>query len=196
MRRATFRIDPQAKSIPVIGGKDMNELKKKVAVIYGARSGRLLRFVASPVALIRASSILVVLLMVGHLSAYPWTASHAIQETQLVDSMKSVDFEFLGARSTYWNLYFGWGILVSVQLLTLSLILWLVSDLVRLAPRRLGVITGIISACCLVGAYLSYRYFYIPPFLFYLAIWIMLMTVSMRLLRQPRVRTQERVRDS
>lgn len=36
MRRATFRIDPQAKSIPVIGGKDMTELKKKVAVIYGA----------------------------------------------------------------------------------------------------------------------------------------------------------------
>jgi hypothetical protein len=159
-------------------------------------SGRLLRFVASPVVLIRASSILVVLLMAGHLSAYPWTAGHGIQETQLVDSMKSVDFEFLGARSTYWNLYFGWGILISIQLLTLSLILWLLSDLVRLAPRRLGFITGIISACCLVGAYLSYRYFYIPPFLFYLAIWIMLLTVSVRLLRPSTALTEERARNS
>lgn len=159
-------------------------------------SGRLLRLVASPVVLIRASSILVVLLMAGHLSAYPWTANHGIQETQLVDSMKSVDFEFLGARSTYWNLYFGWGILISIQLLTLSLILWLLSDLAQLAPRRLGVITGIISACCLLGAYLSYRYFYIPPFLFYLAIWIMLLTASVRLLRPSTVIAEERARNS
>lgn len=148
-------------------------------------SGRLLRSLTSPVVLIRASSLLVVLLMAGHLSAYPWATNHGLQETQLVDSMKSVDFEFLGARSTYWNLYFGWGILVGIQLLTLSIILWLLSDLGRLAPRRVGVITGIISVSCLVGACLSYRYFYVPPFLFYFAIWIMLLTASMRLLRPP-----------
>ena len=158
-------------------------------------SGRLSRFVASPAVLIRASSILVVLLMAGHLSAYPWAANHGLRETLLIDSMKSVDFDFLGARSTYWNLYFGWGILVGILLLTLSITLWLLSDLVRLAPRRLGVITGIISASCLVGAYLSYRYFYVPPFLFYLAIWIMLLTASTRLLRRPTVLTQERARD-
>jgi hypothetical protein len=155
----------------------------------------ILRFLTSPVLLIRASSILVVLLMAGHLSAYPWAANHGLRETQLIDSMKSVDFDFLGARSTYWNLYFGWGIVIGILLLTLSITLWLISDLVRLAPRRLGVITGIISASCLVGAYLSYRYFYVPPFLFYLAIWIMLLTASMRLLRPPIVHTQERARD-
>lgn len=155
----------------------------------------ILRSLTSPVVLIRASSILVVLLMAGHLSAYPWAANHGLRETLLIDSMKSVDFDFLGARSTYWNLYFGWGILVGILLLTLSITLWLLSDLVRLAPRRLGVITGIISASCLVGAYLSYRYFYVPPFLFYLAIWIMLLTASTRLLRRPTVLTQERARD-
>ena len=155
-------------------------------------NGRLLRFLTSPVVLIRSSSILVVLLMAGHLSAYPWATNHGLQETQLVDSMKSLEFKFLGARSTYWNLYFGWGILVGIQLLTLSIILWLLSDLVRLAPRRVGVITGMISVSCLVGAYLSYRYFYVPPFLFYLAIWIMLLTGSMRLLRPPTLFSQGR----
>ena len=73
--------------------------------------------------------------------------------------MKSVEFEFLGERSTYWSLYFGWGLLICVLLLTLAIILWLLADLARLAPRRLGVITGIISASCLVGAYLSFRFF-------------------------------------
>src|SRR5215831_6327706 len=120
---------------------------------------RLLGFVVSPVVLIRLSSILLVVLMAGHLSAYPFTSTHGLQEPQLVDSMKSVEFEFLGERSTYWSLYFGWGLLICVLLLTLAIILWLLADLARLAPRRLGVITGIISASCLVGAYLSFRFF-------------------------------------
>lgn len=148
-------------------------------------SRRLFTFPTSAVVLIRASSILVLLLMAGHLSAYPWATNRGPRDIQLIDSMKSVDFVFLGARSTYWNLYFGWGILVALLLLTLSIILWLLCDLVRLAPRRVGVITGIISASCLVGTYLSYRYFYVPPFLFYLAISTMLLTVSMRLLKSP-----------
>ncbi len=94
---------------------------------------RLLGFLVSPVVLIRLSSILVVLLMAGHTSAYPWTSTHGPQETQLVDSMKSVEFEFLS---------------------------------------------------CLVGAYLSFRFFYIPPFLFFSVICVILLTAAVQLLRQ------------
>src|SRR5262249_26394622 len=131
---------------------------------------RLLGFVVSPVVLIRLSSILVVVLTAGHLSSYPWTSTHGLQEPQPVHSRKSVEFEFVGQRSTYWSLYFGWGLLIGVLLLTLAIILWFLSDLARFAPRRLSVITGIISASCLVGAYLSFRFFYLPPFLIYLVI--------------------------
>jgi len=138
----------------------------------------------SPIVLIRLSSILVFLLMVGHMSAYPWASTHDQQETQLVASMKTLDFVFMGERSTYWSLYFGWGLLVAVLLLTLAIILWLLSDIARLAPRRLGVIIGIIAATCLVGAYLSFRFFFIPPFLLYLAICIILLMAAVQLLRQ------------
>jgi hypothetical protein len=138
----------------------------------------------SPVILIRVSSILAFLLMAGHMSAYPWTSTHGLQETQLVDSMKSVEFEFFGERSAYWSLYFGWGLLVGVLLLTLAIILWLLSDLARVAPRHLGVITGIISVSCLVGAYLSFRFFYIPPILFFSAICLVSLIATVQLLRQ------------
>ena len=144
---------------------------------------RLLGFLGSPLILIRLSAILFVGLMVGHMSAYPWT-NHGLQETQLVDSMKSLNFEFMGERSSYWSLYFGWGLWMGVSLLTLVIILWLVSDLARLAPRRVGVITEVISASCLIGAYLSFRFFYIPPLLFYLAICLILLTATVQLLRQ------------
>jgi hypothetical protein len=146
---------------------------------------RLRAFLLSPVVLIRLSSILVVLLMAGHTSAYPWTSINSPQEIQLVDSMKSVEFEFLGERSTYWSLYFGWGLLVSVLLLTLAIILWLLSDLAPVAPRRVGVIIGLFSASCSVGAYLSFRYFYLPPFILFLAICAILLTAAAQLLRPP-----------
>ena len=145
---------------------------------------RLPGILVSPVVLVRLSSILVFLLMVGHTSAYPWTSTHGLQEIQLVDSMRSVEFEFMGERSSYWSLYFGWGLLISVLLLTLAIILWLLSGLARLAPRRLGIIIGIISASCLVGACLSFRFFYLPPFLFFSAICVILLTAAVQLLKQ------------
>jgi hypothetical protein len=61
-----------------------------------SNSKQLPGFRISPVVLIRLSSILVVLLMIGHTSAYPWASTHGLQEIQLVGSMKSVEFEFLG----------------------------------------------------------------------------------------------------
>ena len=121
--------------------------------------------------------------MVGHTSAYPWASTHALHETQLVELMKSVNFEFAGERSTYWRLYFGWGLLISVLLLTMGIVLWLMADLARLAPRRVGAIAGILSASSLVGAYLSWRFFYIPPFIFYLVICAVLLTATVQLLK-------------
>jgi hypothetical protein len=146
---------------------------------------QLLSLLVSPVGLIRLSSILTFLLMVGHISAYPWTSTHGLQEIQLVDSMKAIDFEFSGEHSSYWNLYLGWGVWLAVLLLTLAIVLWLLSDLARLAPRRLGAITGIISASCLVGACISFRFFYIPPSLVLSAIGVILLTVAVQLLRRP-----------
>jgi hypothetical protein len=152
---------------------------------------RLLGFLGSPVILIRLGAILFVGLMIGHTSAYPWTSTHTLQETQLADSMKSVEFVFIGEHSTYWNLYFGWGVWMAVSLLTFATVLWLLSDLAHLAPRNVAVFLGIISASCVVGAYLSLRFFYIPPFIFYSIICVILLTAAVRLLGQQTERTTD-----
>jgi hypothetical protein len=98
--------------------------------------------------------------------------------------MKYVPFEFMGERSTYWNLYFGWGLLIGVLLLTLAIILWILSDLAHIGSRSVGAISGIVSATSLVGAYLSFRFFYIPPFLFFSVICVILLTAAVQLLRR------------
>lgn len=145
---------------------------------------RLPGFFTSPVVLIRVSSILVGLETVGHISGYPWTAGHVLQETQLVHSMKAVDYLFFGERSSYWNLYSGWGLFIFVLLFTLANILWFLSNLARLAPRQIGVITGIISTGLLACAYLSFRFFYLPSSLLLSATCLILLTAAAQLLRQ------------
>ena len=128
--------------------------------------------------------ILFVGLMIGHTSAYPWTSAHDPRETKLIELMKDIPFEFMGERSTYWNLYFGWGLLIGVLLLTLAVILWILSDLAHIGSRGVGAICVIVSATSLVGAYLSFRFFYIPPFLFFSVICVILTTAAVQLLRR------------
>jgi hypothetical protein len=147
-----------------------------------SNSPQLPGFEISPIVLIRTSSILFMGLMIGHMSAYPWAASHNPQEIQLVESMKAIDFVFMGEHSTYWNLYYGWGVLVAVLLLALAVILWLLSDLARIAPRPVGLITGFLSVTCLIGAYLSFVFFFIPPAVLFSVICIALIATTVRLL--------------
>ena len=138
----------------------------------------------SPTILIRVGSILMIGLMIGHMAAYPWMSIKAPQETQLTRLMKSVPFEFMGQSSTYWNLYFGWGVLVAVLLLALASILWILPDFAALRPRRAGVISAIVAIASLFGAYLSFRFFYIPPFILFSIICATLAGATTQLLRQ------------
>ena len=152
---------------------------------------RLPGFFSSPVALIRVSSILVVLETVGHLSGYPWTSCQVLQETQLVHSMKAADYVFFGEHSSYWSLYSGWGLFIFVLLFTLTIILWLLSNLARLAPRQIGIITGIISTGLLACAYLSFRFFYLPSSLLLSATFLILLPAAVRLLRHRPINTSK-----
>jgi len=138
-----------------------------------------------PVFLMRLSSVLFLFLTAGHMSAYPWSSAGSPPEARLALSMKSIDFTFMGERSTYWSLYFGWGLLVGLLLFTIATMLWLLSDLARLAPRRVGMMTGLIATASGIGAYLSFRFFYVPPTLSFAATGVALLIATVRLLKAP-----------
>src|SRR5262249_45420820 len=94
-----------------------------------------------------------------------------------------VDFLFFGEPSTYWNLYSGWGLFITVLLFTLAIILWWLSNLARLAARQVGGITAIISASLLACAWLSFRFFYLPSSLLLSATFVVLLVATVRLRR-------------
>lgn len=155
------------------------------------------RWRGSPVVLMRLSSILFFLTMLGHSMAYPWTSTtQDPREAMLVDSMKDTPYVFFshtpyrvfGEHTTYWGLYLGWGLLLPVLLLTLAVVIWSLSDLAHLGSRNVGAISRVLWAASLAGAYaayISFRFFFTPPVLTYSAICILLMTAAVQLRRRP-----------
>jgi hypothetical protein len=121
--------------------------------------------------------------MIGHMFGYPWASSHLPQEAQLVGLMKTTDFVFAGEHQTYWGLYYGWGVLVGVLLFMTAIIIWFVSDLVRFAPRRVAMITGVVSLVSLIGCCISFRFFYIPPAACFAVLCVVLLAATVQLLR-------------
>ena len=157
------------------------------------------RWWGSPVVLMRLSAILFFVTMLGHSMAYPWTSTtQDPRETMLVEAMKDTPYVFFshtpyrvfGEHTTYWGLYFGWGLLLPVLLLALAVVIWILSDLAQLGSRSVGAICGIVSAASVVGAYISLRFFFTPPFLTYSVICILLMTAAVQLLRRPKRPTE------
>lgn len=148
----------------------------------------------SPVVLMRASAILLLLTALGHLSAYPWTSStHDPRESMLVESMNQTPYMFFsntpyayfGEHTSYWGLYFGWGLLVGAQILTSGLILWILSGLTQVGSRSVAAICAIFSAVSLIGAYISLRFFFTPPIVSYSIVCILLAIAAAKLWKRP-----------
>jgi len=138
----------------------------------------------SPVALFRISSALYAVTALGHASAYPWSSTGEQRAAEVIALMKDLQFVFLGESSTYWNLYFGWGNLVVVCLFAFAVVLWLLSDLARVDARSVGAIACVISAASFVAAWISFRFFYMPPFVSYLVSCVALAMAAVELRRR------------
>jgi hypothetical protein len=124
--------------------------------------------------LLRAASILSLLYCMGHMSGLPWTPGESSAAAGVVDSMRSVQFEAIGEQRTYWDFYFGFGLIIGLDLLVQSGVLWWLSTLARREARALMPVLGVMLAGVVGNMYLSQRYFFVIPAGFGLAIALLL----------------------
>jgi len=129
--------------------------------------------------LYRISSILLVLFAIGHTLGFlqidpKWGVD------SLVQSMKSTHFNVSGAERTYWDFFVGFGLFVTALMLLASLIAWQFGSFPpeTLAAMRFGA-WGFVG-CFAVVAYLSWRYFFIVPVVFSIAIFLCLAAAAWR----------------
>lgn len=116
--------------------------------------------------LLRIAAVITFLYFAGHTAGFPWTPGLGPGERPVIEAMKSHPFDMEGFRRTYWDLYFGFGLIVSGYLLMQAVILWQLGSLAKTDSVRVRPIVASFFVVSIVNAVLGWKYFFaIPAFM-------------------------------
>jgi hypothetical protein len=118
----------------------------------------------STVAALRAASIIAALQGVAHttmfLRAEP---SHGPAEWAVVDAMRSHAFDFAGSMRSYWDMYFGYGLMAALVVFAEAVLLWRLANGAGQAPQLVRSVIVVLLGYTLIHAALAARYFFVTP---------------------------------
>ena len=125
----------------------------------------------------RVAAVLILLFDIGHTIGFlqhdpEWKVD------SLIGSMKSIHFAIQGFSRSYWDFFVGFGLFVTVSLLLAAVVAW---QLGRLDAETLARVRGIgwsLALCFVVLTFLSFRYFFVLPLIFSIAIAVCLMVAA------------------
>ena len=85
---------------------------------------------------LRIAAVVTLLYFAGHTAGAPWTPVVGPEQLPVLEAMKNQSFEVEGFQRTYWDFYFGFGVIVSAFLLVQSVVLWHVGSLAKTDALR------------------------------------------------------------
>jgi hypothetical protein len=112
---------------------------------------------------LRIAAVLTLLYCAGHTIGMPWTPYTDPEATSVLDTMKSHSFEAEGFKGTYWDLYFGFGLIIGVYLLAQAVVLWQMASLAKTDAIRVRPIVVSFLIAFVINAALSWKYFFAIP---------------------------------
>jgi hypothetical protein len=130
------------------------------------------QFVKAPI-LYRISSVLLLLFAAAHTLGFRQTDPKWGVDS-LIGSMRSVRFDAQGFSRTYWDFFVGFGLFVTVFLVFAAALAW---QLGGLRAETLALLRGpawALVICFAAVTILSWRYFFIAPFVFSIVITVCL----------------------
>jgi len=127
--------------------------------------------------LYRISSILLLLFAAGHTFGFR-QIDPAWRVDSLVESMKTIHFNANGSVRTYWDFFVGFGLFVTVLLVFAAIVAWQFGSLPSETYAAMRVSAWGFAVCFAVVAYLSWRYFFIIPLVFSIAIFLCLVAAA------------------
>src|SRR5438105_1358533 len=117
----------------------------------------------TPSLFLRIASVLTFLYFAGHTAGMPWTPVMGPQEMAVVEAMKGRAFDLVGSNRTYWNLYFGFGITISLFLLMIAAVLWQLASLAKTDALRIRPVLAPLFIGFAINAGVASRFFFIIP---------------------------------
>src|ERR1043166_142387 len=112
---------------------------------------------------LRIASVITFLYFAGHTSGAPWTPSDEPAAVSVIAAMKSISFNVMGSTRTYWDFYFGFGIIISVYMLMQAVVLWQLASLSKTEPLRVRPVIAAFLAAFIANSFLAWRYIFIIP---------------------------------
>jgi hypothetical protein len=112
---------------------------------------------------LRMAAALTLLYCAGHTSGMPWTPYTGAEAASVLEAMKSHTFAEQGFKGTYWDLYIGFGLVISLYLLLQAVVLWQVSSLAKTDARSVRPIVASFLFAFVINVVVSWKYFFVVP---------------------------------
>jgi hypothetical protein len=119
---------------------------------------------------LRAASIITLLYAAGHTAGAPWTPYTDPQASAVLEAMKAHSFDAQGFKGSYWDLYIGFGTIITIYLLVQAAALWQLASLAKTNAASLRPIIATFLLGFIINAALSWKYFFVIPVLMAAAI--------------------------
>ena len=117
-----------------------------------------------PAFLLRLASVLAALQFGAHTCMFvSYSPKHGPDEKAVVAAMQSHQFNFGGFGRSYWDFYYGYGLMSAFSVLLEVVLFWQLATLARAEPARVRPIVGLFIFANLVHAGLCARYFFLAP---------------------------------
>ena len=116
------------------------------------------------VALLRTAAVIALLQFVAHTSIFVFsTPRHGPAEAVVIEAMKSHSFDFSGSVRSYWDLYFGYGLLAALNCLIEAVLFWQLATLAARSLRDIRPIIALFAAANLAYAAMVLKFFFFVP---------------------------------
>jgi hypothetical protein len=114
--------------------------------------------------LLRVTAIVALLQFAAHGALFVRAKpTHGPGEIAVVQAMKDHQFDFGGAKRSYWDMYFGYGLEAAFICLVEAILFWQLAGIATVAPAAVKLIAGLFLAANLAHAFLITRYFFVVP---------------------------------
>jgi hypothetical protein len=112
---------------------------------------------------LRIASVITLLWFAGHTAGRPWTPYTDPEALPILEAMKNHSFEAEGFKGTYWDLYYGFGLMISAYVLVQAVVLWQVSTLAKTDAIRVRPIVASFLVSFIISGAVAWQYFFIVP---------------------------------
>jgi hypothetical protein len=124
-----------------------------------------------PVIFLRIASLVALLAVLGHTFLFfTYVPVHGAEEIAVVDAMKAHRFNFGGLDHSYWELYFGYGLFVSISCLVEAVLFWQLATIAQSDASRIKSIVAPFVFGEAGYAILMLKYFFLVPIVIHIVV--------------------------